>query len=150
VYGVVQLYKVLGHRPALEKKPHDVFARTYLTEALKTALAQMRHKFTGQDARGSLVFTGGYGSGKSHQLLALYHVLTHPDLAAQWLARHGYAEPLPNLSHLTVIVLHTARVDYNNLWEPIFQQLGAEDVLSQVKRYPTILRSIKPSPAGRL
>ena len=63
VYGVVQLYKVLGDRPALEKNPRDVFARTYLTEALTTALNQIRYKLTGQDPRGSLVFTGGYGSG---------------------------------------------------------------------------------------
>jgi len=138
VYGVVQLYKVLGDRPALEKSPGEVFARTYLTEALKTSLDQIRHKFTGQDRRGSLVFAGGYGSGKSHQLLALYHTLTSPDLAAQWLARHGYDEPLPALDDLIVIVLHTARVDYDNLWEPVFQQLGAQDVLSQIKRYPTI------------
>ncbi len=138
VYGVVQLYKVMGARPALEKNPRDVFARTYLTEALKTALDQIRHKFTGQDRRGSLVFTGGYGSGKSHQLLALYHTLTHPDLATQWLTRHGYNEPLPALDDLVVIVLHTARVDYDNLWEPILQQLDAQDVLSQIKRYPTI------------
>jgi len=138
VYGVVQLYKVLGDKPALEKKPDDVFARTYLTEALKTSLAQIRHKFTGQDRRGSLVFTGGYGSGKSHQLLALYHSLTYLDLGAKWMARHGYDEPLPMLDDLVVIVLHTARVDYDNLWEPVFQQLGAQDVLNQIKRYPTI------------
>lgn len=138
VYGVVQLYKVLEDRPALEKNPRDVFARTYLTEALKTALDQVRRKFTSQDPRGSLVFTGGYGSGKSHQLLALYHTLAHPDLAAQWLKRHGYDESLPSFDDLIVIVLHTARVDYDNLWEPIFQQLEAEDVLSQVRRYPTI------------
>ncbi len=91
VYGVVQLYKVLGDRPALEKNPRDVFARTYLTEALTTSLNQIRYKLTGQDPRGSLVFTGGYGSGKSHQLLALYHTLMCPDLAAQWLARRGAA-----------------------------------------------------------
>lgn len=138
VYGVVQLYKVLEDKPALEKNPADVFARTYLTDALRTALDQVRYKLTGQDRRGGLVFTGGYGSGKSHQLLALYHTLTHPDLAAQWLGGHGYDEPLPAPDDLVVIVLHTARVDYNNLWEPIFQQLGAENVLSQVKRYPTI------------
>lgn len=138
VYGVVQLYKVLEDKPALEKNPADVFARTYLTDALRTALNQLRYKLTGQDQRGGLVFTGGYGSGKSHQLLALYHTLTHPDLAAQWLGRHGYDEPLPTPDNLVVIVLHTARVDYDNLWEPIFQQLGAEDVLRQVKRYPTI------------
>ncbi len=138
VYGVVQLYKVLEDRPALEKNPADVFARTYLTDALRTALDQVRYKLTGQDQRGGLVFTGGYGSGKSHQLLALYHTLTHPDLAAQWLGGHGYDEPLPTPDDLVVIVLHTARVDYDNLWEPIFQQLGAEDVLRQVKRYPTI------------
>jgi hypothetical protein len=138
VYGVVQLYKVLEDKPALEKNPADVFARTYLTDALRTALNQVRYKLTGQDQRGGLVFTGGYGSGKSHQLLALYHTLTHPDLAAQWLGRHGYDEPLPIPDNLAVIVLHTARVDYDNLWEPIFQQLGAEDVLRQVKHYPTI------------
>ena len=66
IYGVVQLYKVLGRKPALEKNPTDVFARTYLTESLKSALDQIRHKFTSHDRRGSLVFTGGYGSGKSH------------------------------------------------------------------------------------
>jgi len=138
VYGVVQLYKVLEDKPALEKDPAAVFARTYLTDALRMSLDQVCHKLTDQDQRGGLVFTGGYGSGKSHQLLALYHTLTRPDLAAQWLKRHGYDEPLPTLNNLVVIVLHTARVDYDNLWEPIFQQLGAEDVLRQVKRYPTI------------
>jgi len=138
VYGVVQLYKVLEDKPALEKNPADVFARTYLTDALRTGLDQVRYKLTGQDRRGGLVFTGGYGSGKSHQLLALYHALTHPDLAAQWLGGHGCDEPLPTLDNLVVIVLHTARVDYDNLWEPVFQQLGAQNVLGQIKRYPTI------------
>lgn len=138
VYGVVQLYKVLEDKPALEKDPAEVFARTYLTDALRTALDQIRYKLTGQDQRGGLVFTGGYGSGKSHQLLALYHTLTHPEMASHWLKRQGYNEPLPTPNNLAVIVLHTARVDYDNLWEPIFQQLGAEDVLRQVKRYPAI------------
>ncbi|TEU17913.1 MAG: DUF499 domain-containing protein [Anaerolineales bacterium] len=138
IYGVIQLYKLLSDRPAVEKKPADIFARTYLTDALRTALDQIHYKFTGQDQRGSLVFTGGYGSGKSHQLLALFHTLSHPGLAAEWLARHGYDEPLPKLDDLAMIVLHTARVDYDNLWEPVFQQLDAQDVLSQVKRYPTV------------
>jgi hypothetical protein len=138
VYGVVQLYKVLEDKPAIEKEPAKVFARTYLTEALQTAIEQIRQKFAGEDTRGSLVFTGGYGSGKSHQLLALYHALTHPDLAAQWLRSQGYGDPLISPDDLITIVLHTARVDYDNLWEPIFHQLGAEEVLSEVKRYPTI------------
>ena len=138
VYGVVQLYKVLTDKKALEKDPAQVFARTYLTEALQIALNQIRQKFKGEDPRGSLVFTGGYGSGKSHQLLALYHALTHPDLAAEWLSRQGYEESLVAPDDLAVIVLHTARIDYDNLWEPIFSQLGAKDILGQVKRYPTI------------
>jgi hypothetical protein len=29
-------------------------------------------------------------------------------------------------------------VDYDNLWELVFQQLGTQDGLAQVKRYPTI------------
>ncbi|MFQ5813507.1 MAG: hypothetical protein ACE5I2_10025 [Anaerolineae bacterium] len=148
VYGVVQLYKVLEDKPALEKNPADVFARTYLTDALKTALDQIRHKLTGQDRRGGLVVTGGYGSGKSHQLLALYHTLCHPELAAEWLARQGYDASLPKLDDLVVIVLHTARVDYDNLWEPVFQQLGAHDALDQVKRYPTIPQ-IRQAVSGR-
>jgi hypothetical protein len=61
VYGVIQLYKLLGDKPALEKKPADIFARTYLTDALRTGLDQIRYKFTGQDRRGSLVFTGVTG-----------------------------------------------------------------------------------------
>jgi hypothetical protein len=148
IHGVIQLYKLLDDKPALEKKPADIFARTYLTDALRTALDQIRYKFARQDQRGSLVFTGGYGSGKSHQLLALYHTLTHPDLVAQWLSRHGYDEPLPRLDDLAVIVLHTARFDYDNLWEPVFQQLDAQDVLNQVKRYPTIPQ-IRQALAGR-
>ena len=61
VYGVIQLYKVLEAKPALEKRTEDVSVRTYLTEALKDALDQIGAKFTGEDARGSIVFTGGYG-----------------------------------------------------------------------------------------
>ena len=138
VYGVIQLYKVLEEKPALEKRTEEVFARTYLTEALKDALDQIRAKFTGADARGSIVFTGGYGSGKSHQLLALYHALAHPEQAAHWLDCQNYTVSLPPLHAPVIIVLHTARTDYDNLWETIFQQLDAQDVLDQVKRYPTI------------
>ncbi len=148
VYGVVQLYKVLDDRPALEKEPAQVFARTYLTDALKTALQQMSRKFAGEDFRGSLVFTGGYGSGKSHQLLALYHALTSPDLAASWLSGQDYKDRLSWPAGLIPIVLHTARVDYDNLWDPIFRKLGATDVLQQVKRYPTIPQ-IRQALAGR-
>lgn len=70
--------------------PVEFFARTYVTEGMKGLLLQAMKRFSGQDGEPVLQLKTAFGGGKTHSLLALYH-----------LARGGAPlERMPNLKEV--------------------------------------------------
>lgn len=69
------------------RDPVEFFARTYVTEGMKGLLIQAMKRFSGQDGEPVLQLKTAFGGGKTHSLLALYHM-----------ARGGVAlDKMPNL-----------------------------------------------------
>lgn len=69
------------------RDPVEFFARTYVTEGIKGLLLQALKRFNEQDGEPVLQLKTAFGGGKTHSLLALYHM-----------ARGGVSlEKLPNL-----------------------------------------------------
>lgn len=54
--------------------PREFFARTYLTDGLKTLLAETLKRLTNGDGEPVIQLKTSFGGGKSHSLLALYHL----------------------------------------------------------------------------
>jgi len=54
--------------------PVEFFARTYVTEGMKGLLVQALKRFNGQDGEPVLQLKTAFGGGKTHSLLALYHM----------------------------------------------------------------------------
>lgn len=56
------------------RDPVEFFARTYVTEGMKGLLIQALKRFNGQDGEPVLQLKTAFGGGKTHSLLALYHM----------------------------------------------------------------------------
>lgn len=81
------------------------------------------------------MLSGPYGAGKSHGLLALYHLFNSTDLAQDWLDEWDIALDLPDSTDASV--LSTSKTDADLIWAPIFRDLGKEEILNEIERYPT-------------
>ncbi len=74
------------------RDPVEFFARTYITEGMKGLLIQALKRFNGQDGEPVLQLKTAFGGGKTHSLLALYHM-----------SRGGVAlDKMPNLKAVLV------------------------------------------------
>ena len=56
------------------RDPVEFFARTYVTEGMKGLLVQALKRFNGQDGEPVLQLKTAFGGGKTHSLLALFHM----------------------------------------------------------------------------
>lgn len=63
-----------GEGSAEYQDPVEFFARTYVTEGMKGLLVQAMKRFAGQDGEPVLQLKTAFGGGKTHSLLALYHM----------------------------------------------------------------------------
>lgn len=135
IFGIVKIYNV-GDPAQPESSATRILSITYPTQPLCQALKAASERFLGQRRQGTFLFAGGYGTGKSHCLLAIYHLLTSLSERKQWMARWSFDVPLPEKTR--VILLHLLDEDPDFLWEPVFRKAGREDLLIQVKDFPTI------------
>lgn len=134
VFGTVKLYN-LGDPTKPESSARRILGMTYPTQALQQALTAIKERLEGKRTQGTFVFAGDYGTGKSHSLLALYHLLTSPSEGQQWLHRWNLSFSIP--SGAEVVASHLLMEDPDFAWEPIFDKLGRSDILSQVRDHPT-------------
>ena len=134
--GVIQSHKVDSVEDRLESNPERLFRITYISSALKRALERVNEKLTGASHQGAILIVGPYGAGKTHGLITLYHILKSPQIAKIWLRNWKVNIALP--SSTKVCIISTRRYDVDFLWEPIFSKLGREDMLSKIKRFPTV------------
>jgi len=133
--GVLQAHKVGGSEDRLENDPSRLLPMTYPSNALETAFDHVDNKLRSRDSQGGITLTGPYGAGKSHGLLTLYHLFNSPDIGQEWLDEWEIALDVPDSAEATI--LSTSETDADHIWEPIFEDLGREDISEDVKRYVT-------------
>lgn len=133
--GVIQTHKVDAKEKRLENNPQEFLKITYPSSALKRTLERIEEKLSGKSDQGGFLLVGPYGSGKSHTLITLYHLFNNPSLAREWGKQWKIDFELPEKSRS--VIVSTRRYDVDRLWEPIFKLLGREDILSEIKRFPT-------------
>lgn len=133
--GQVKLYNVDDDNE-FESDADLFFERTLMTQGLREALSILRDSLTGDDPRGTHILYGPYGSGKSHQMVALYHCFDDPTAAGSWAGDsiNGFDEALP--SSATSITVAMQNEQYEHLWEPFFEGLDYEPGTYESGGYP--------------
>jgi len=133
--GVIQTHKIDAKEPRLENNPQEFLKITYPSSALRRIIERVEEKLSEKSNQGGFLLVGPYGSGKSHSLITLFHLFNNPQLAEKLGKLWKLDINLPQESRS--VIISTRRYDVDHLWEPIFKLLGKEDLLSEVKRFPT-------------
>lgn len=134
--GVIQTNKVDANEDRLETNPEEFLRITYPSSAIKRTLERIIEKIQQKSNQGAFLLVGPYGSGKSHTLILLYHIFNRPEIANKWAKEWDIDFKVPEKSRSVIISTRKYDVDY--LWEPIFAQLGRNDLLKEIKRFPTV------------
>jgi len=134
VFGSVKIYN-LDDPSKVESSAKRMLGMTYPTQALQQAMMAIEERMAGKRRQGAFVFAGDYGTGKSHSLLALYHLLTSPDEGQRWLDKWGLSFSFP--TGVQAAVSHLLIEDPDFVWEPILTRLGRADLLAEVRDHPT-------------
>lgn len=112
-----------------------VLRATYPTVPIRSLLELMAQKLSGEHPKGTVVIRGDYGSGKSHALLALYHVATLGSEAQRWLERWNIHGRFPE--HINVALVQLVSENPDTFWELLFERADRPELNAQIRNYPT-------------
>ena len=137
---------IAGNADAEYQDPIEFFARTYLTEGMQRLLATAVKRVTGKDGEPIVQLKTAFGGGKTHSMLALYHLLSGKASAAQMegarqILDEADVTDLPTVRFAVIVgtALNPARtqkvkgVTTRTLWGNIAAQLGGQDGYEIVK-----------------
>ncbi|TKR27990.1 DUF499 domain-containing protein [Natronomonas salsuginis] len=141
IKGQIRLYDVDSDEDTLESNPGRFFNRTLLTDGLEDSLKRLRDTLQGEDNTRIHEMYGPYGTGKSHQMVAMYHCFNSPDVVEEWADGRveGLDGTLPRDALPVVVSLQKEQSEY--LWEPLFDALDyevTEEDYDEEGGYPTI------------
>jgi len=95
VFGIVRPYNV--NNPSKPEASADrILSITYPSYPLSQALKAIAERMSTKRSQGTFIFAGGYGTGKSHCLLTLFHIFTSPSVAKAWQEKWSLNISLPH------------------------------------------------------
>jgi hypothetical protein len=112
-----------------------VLQATYPTRPLRALVEHIAQKLSRMHPKGAVVVRGDYGSGKSHALLALYHLASAGAKARDWLERWRIQTRFPDQSRVALVQLVAEQPE--TLWELLFKRAGRPELNKEVRNYPT-------------
>lgn len=133
-----------GSAPSEYRDPTEFFARTYLTDGLSTLLVGAARRLAGSGGDPVVELQTNFGGGKTHSMLALYHMAGGTSAANlpgldQLLARHGLSIPtkvnravLVGTSRGPNDVLEIQGHRIKTTWGELAWQLGGPDGFAMV------------------
>jgi hypothetical protein len=122
IRGQVRLYNV-DNPDRVESDSEKFLRRTLTTDGIQKSLRILRDSLTGEDIRGTHLLRGPFGTGKSHQMLVLYHCFNNPEVARK---RFGdeitdFDTALPDEATTIPVALQYSQPE--ELWDPFFDAL---------------------------
>ena len=134
-----------GSAPSEYRDPREFFSRTYLTDGLRTLLVGAARRLSGAGGDPVVELQTNFGGGKTHSMLALYHmaggtpVRDLPGLD-QLLSEHGATVP-PRVSRAVLVGTSRGPQDVigveggrrvRTTWGELAWQLGGADAFDRI------------------
>jgi predicted AAA+ superfamily ATPase len=136
----------LGEGSDEYKHPAEFFRRTYLTESLKHLLTGAARRLTGQGGDPVVQLQTNFGGGKTHSMLALYHLFS--GVAASELAgleavlKEAEVEKLPSVKRVVLVgnklspgnpAVKADGTVVRTLWGELAYQLGGQKAFARIQ-----------------
>ena len=147
--GQVKLYNV-DEDDEFEADASTFFDRTLMTQGLRESFVDLRDTLRGDANYGTHILYGPYGSGKSHQMVAMYHCFAGPEAAGRFGGRHieDFGDSLPTAENSEAVTVSLQQHQPDYLWEPFFDILNYESSETDLEPYPD-METIQEAVDGR-
>ncbi len=124
----VNLYNLYDDRGSPEQDAKRILEITYPTDTLTTVITNTARTLNENSdfSEGGQILGGGYGSGKSHIELVVYHLFNSPELGQQWLEQQELDVELPSETQTAALQMFNLDKDYNRLSEAVGDYLGID------------------------
>jgi len=124
----VSLYNLYDDRSSPEQDAERILEITYPTDTLKNIIRNTARNLNGESdfSEGGQIVGGGYGSGKSHIELVIYHLFNSPSLGQAWLDGQGIEVELPSETRTAALQMFNLEKEYNRLSEAVADYLDID------------------------
>jgi predicted AAA+ superfamily ATPase len=136
----------LGEGTDEYRKPSEFFRRTYLTESLKQLLTRAVQRLAVNGGDPVVQLQTNFGGGKTHSMLALYHLFSGTDATAlagiDELLKHAGVAKIPVVKRVVLVgnkispgnpVTKPDGTVVRTLWGELTWQLGGKKAFSRVR-----------------
>lgn len=141
----IELYEFLaGEGDQVYQDPKTFFENTYLTTQMKSILKDSLLRLSKGEGIPVTVIDTGFGGGKTHTIMLLYHILKNPKLGFEYISKYGLDKEcaMKSIPDVNVVAIDCRDIKKNTLWGEIANLLGKYD---QVKDY-----DINPRPISNI
>ena len=148
VDGIIDLERLRsGPSRCLERNADLFFDLTFPSEDLRAMLGALSRRFSEDRIEGNGLFLAEAvkGLGKSHALLAAYHLFANPNPAKRWMQTQGYAWTAPQDPVIIIKKFTDEYLPFDALWTAISQELHAE----WSPKHPPSLDELRVALAGK-
>lgn len=136
IRGQVRLYNTQREN-RVESDTKQFLKRTLTTPGLRKSLRILRDSLSGEDPRGTHLLGGPFGTGKSHQMIVMYHCFNAPSVArTRFDDIEGFGDALPDDATTVPVSLQYSQPD--QLWDPLFDALGEDPGSFEEGGFPVI------------
>jgi len=125
----VSLYNLYDEHDSPEQDAERILEITYPTNTLSTIIRNTARNLNGDSdfSEGGQIVGGGYGSGKSHIELVIYHLFNSPELGQAWVDQQGIDAEIPAETRTAALQMFNLEKDYNRLSEAVGDYLGIDE-----------------------
>ena len=122
-----------GNADPVYQDPEKFLDNTFLTTQMRSILRDVLYRVTRSLGKPAIVVDTGFGGGKTHTLMLLYHVLSNPKIGFEYSKRYDLDRELEidSLPDIRVVAIDGRDVKRNTLWGEIADKLGKYDLVKE-------------------
>ncbi len=133
----VELHDVIsGTADPTYEDPQKFLDNTYLTSQMNGILKDALNRLEHSQGMPCIIIDTGFGGGKTHTLMLLYHVLSNPKIGFEYTRKYNLDRELElnRISDVRVVAIDCRDIKKATLWGEIADKLGKYDT---VREYDT-------------
>jgi len=130
----VELHDVIsGKADPVYKDPDRFLENTYLTSQMRGILKDTLNRLEHSKGMPCIIIDTGFGGGKTHTLMLLYHVLSNPETGFDYIKRYNLDRDLgiDHISDVRVAAIDCRDIKKKTLWGEIADRLGKYDTVKE-------------------
>ena len=141
----VELHDVIsGKADPIYQDPHKFLEKTYLTSQMQGILKDALNRIENSRGMPCIIIDTGFGGGKTHTLMLLYHILSNSQLGFDYTKKYNLDRDLglDHISDVRVAAIDCRDIKKATLWGEIASRLDKYDTVREYDESPKAISDL--------